>query len=156
MRCSRLFLLLLPACMLTLVACNTLPKDLVDGYSDDPDYGYVEDKPIEVGGFAEVGHRRQYDFIARLRGPAGEDLQMERLGSCCEFQSANSPFGSGFLDVWQIDLPDGTNRKIYISSYDRRNPKVPQGFTSRLGDPHANSMRTSLKPEDHRRVPEQW
>lgn len=124
--------------------------------ADDPDYGFSEGKPIEVGGFNSVGHQYQYEFMSNLRGPNGERLSMHRVGSCCGFRTKNGINGIGLLDVWEVTMPDGSLRTLFISSYDLREPRVPVGFTY-LGLPervHGNEMKPSINTTILRQIEE--
>jgi len=102
--------------------------------SDDPTYGYTESNPIRVGGGSsiEVGPQNERMYLNGLRGPSGEAIGYERLGSCCFFETPNGFQGSGLLDVFAIYY-EGLDSPIllYLNMYDAGNKLVPMGFTAR-------------------------
>lgn len=49
----------------------------------DPTYGLTQGNPIKVGGLSESN---EAEYLNGLRGPAGEPIAYERIGSCCPFQ----------------------------------------------------------------------
>jgi hypothetical protein len=116
-----------------LGGCQTVPQPgPIAGlpHATDPEYGYTTAKPVNVGGMLESGTERQYEFMRKLKGPSGEDLDAVRVGSCCPFATPNSNDGGGRLDRWRVtwlgnDLPVF----LYINSYDYLPLHVPLGFT---------------------------
>lgn len=84
------------------------------------DYGYSEADPIKVGTEnINDGPTNQRAYLDLLTGPNGEDISYERLGSCCEFETENSPFGGGLLDRYEIEY-EGLEQPIvlYLNMYD--------------------------------------
>jgi hypothetical protein len=98
--------------------------------SEDPTYGYSEENPIRVGGVEQDGAARERDFLRGLLGPGGEEIEFERMGSCCEFKTPNSPFGAGLLDVYAVTY-EGLKEPVVLvfDIYDEGDLKVPMGFT---------------------------
>ncbi|WP_440906602.1 hypothetical protein ACMZOO_17920 (plasmid) [Catenovulum sp. SX2] len=100
--------------------------------SSDPEYGYSENKPIELGGFLrgtkyEGAH---IEYFQSLLGPNGEAVQVKRLGSCCPFEDPSMPFGGGLLDQYELSykgLPKPV--VIYVNLYKFNKPIAPKGFT---------------------------
>jgi hypothetical protein len=89
------------------------------GTASDPLYGTVPERPIRVGG-GPAGERR---FLSALRGPQGQAIVFQRLGSCC-------PFHGHLLDMYDIrydSLPDAI--VLYLDMYERDSPKAPLGLT---------------------------
>jgi hypothetical protein len=99
----------------------------------DASYGYSEKKPIPVGGgFGEGGHNA-YRYLNSLLGPAGEVVRYKRVGTCCSFKTANSPFGdSALLEVYEIEY-EGISKpvRLYFNWYDPGAILIPSGFTAR-------------------------
>jgi hypothetical protein len=100
--------------------------------STDPQYGYIESKPVELGGFMrgtkyEGAH---FEYFRSLLGPQGQKVKVERLGSCCEFEDASLPLGGGLLDRYELTY-EGQKKPavIYVNLYRFEQPKAPQGFT---------------------------
>ncbi|GHG89513.1 hypothetical protein [Comamonas sp. JC664] len=89
-------------------------------------YGYSEEDPIHVGG----GVDGELEYLEHLRGPQGQKVRYERRGSCCFFESKESPFGSGMLDVYDVTY-DGLGQPVtlYLNMYERKEPRAPEGFT---------------------------
>ncbi len=98
--------------------------------SREGDYGYAEANPIKVGGFAEGrGPSNERKYLNRLRGPDGQRIEYERRGSCCPFETAEAPLGTGLLDMYKITY-DGLSEPIilYLNFYDSETLKAPKGF----------------------------
>lgn len=121
---------------LLIVGCNTTPKEPlpVESYhltSTDPEYGYIAEKPIELGGFLlgskSAGAHVQY--FEGLLGPNGEQVKVTRIGSCCAFEDKSMPFGGGLLDRYQLTYK-GQNKPaiIYVNLYKFNKPLAPKGF----------------------------
>lgn len=91
-------------------------------------YGYSKDYPIKVGGNGN-GPRNEINFLSSLVGANGENLTFERSGSCCAFETKNSSFGTGMLDIYIVRF-EGSDRKetLYLNMYDYETPKAPTGF----------------------------
>ena len=105
---------------------------LLTVFSKDKTYGYSESNPICVGGVS-LGPINEFRFLNALAGPEGEVLTFERLGSCCPFQTANSPLGMGLLDKYKITY-EGAEKEVflYLNMYDEGPLEVPVGFSLRL------------------------
>jgi hypothetical protein len=113
-------------------------SDTNDGYTPlsrvaaDPGYGFEADNPVKIGGAFRHGSNREQAYLNGLRGPAGQPIEYERVGSCCPFETRNSAFGSGLLDTFQLTYEGQTApATIYINIYDEGLPMVPVGFTPR-------------------------
>jgi hypothetical protein len=70
----------------------------------DPAYGYSKESSVKVGGGFGTGSERTYQYLNALRGPKGEAVHYIRIGTCCPFKSANSPFGDGLLEGVRADV----------------------------------------------------
>ncbi|HOO77524.1 MAG TPA: hypothetical protein PK636_01770 [bacterium] len=101
-------------------------------------YGLSANDPIPVGGESfESGPRYERAYLNHLRGPRGERIAYERTGSCCPFETPNSPFGAGLLDVYRVTYPGMAEPvDLYLNMYDpppARAPSAPvpapPGFT---------------------------
>ena len=135
MKTSRLALHLLVPCLMVGCATSTAstrpteptPTPEVEATPAAPSgYGYTEDDPIHVGG----GVNGEMEYLEHLRGPQGQKVRYERRGSCCFFESNESPFGSGMLDVYDVSY-DGLAQPVtlYLNMYERKEPRAPEGFT---------------------------
>lgn len=103
---------------------------VLEGQSTDDSYGYSQKNPVMVGGVLNSeGPLNERRFLNALTGPNGEPVSYERIGSCCEFETKNSPFGSGMLDEYQVSY-NGLAQPItlYINMYDSDSIKAPVGF----------------------------
>lgn len=98
--------------------------------ASDPAYGLTEQSPIKVGGFNE---RNEAEYLNGLRGPAGEPIEYERIGSCCPFKTPNARIGNiGLLDAFRIRYPGRAEPMVlYIDFYDEGTLYVPLGFSPR-------------------------
>jgi hypothetical protein len=95
-----------------------------------PTYGFSQSNPIKVGGLTES---READYLNGLRGPAGEPIEYERIGSCCPFRTTNGFVGGiGLLDAFRVTYKGQSQAAtLYIDFYDEESLNVPLGFTPR-------------------------
>ena len=102
--------------------------------SVDSRYGYTKENPILVGPISR-GSGRDSLFLNSLRGPNGEPVEYERVGTCCAFKTANSPMGTGegLVDIYRVRV-DGSNvvRYLFVNFYDPGKVKIPVGFVQRV------------------------
>lgn len=98
----------------------------------DPQYGYSERLPVMVGGGLDKGSDRTYKYLNALRGPKGEAIKYNRVGTCCPFKSPNSPFdGEALLEVYEVSaLGAGLPRRLYFNWYDEGDVVVPVGLSA--------------------------
>jgi hypothetical protein len=104
---------------------------ILKGVSEDPDYGYIRKKPINVG-FTEMseGAAHQIRYLNALRGPEGQTVTFQRLGSCCQFKTKNGFMGSGLLDKYEVTYYGLEEPLIlYLNLYDPGQLLAPKGFT---------------------------
>lgn len=99
--------------------------------SSDPRYGRSAASPIHTGPASRYGHLL---YLNALRGPAGEPVTYERLGSCCMVEDKSVPQGAVLLDVYRV-LIDGQVQPVllYVDMYRHGDLRLPQGFTLRRG-----------------------
>jgi hypothetical protein len=90
--------------------------------STDAAYGYTKDNPVKVGGDVFGGPARERAYLDHLRGPDGQAVTYERLGSMGH--------GDTILDIYEIRY-DGLADPIelYIDMYTFEEPLAPVGFT---------------------------
>lgn len=128
---------LLAACSSAPRAASSLGKPLLPNphfANPSGEYGFSASNPILVGslgGKSPVANEHLY--LGRLRGPGGQRVQYERLGSCCAFPSPNGLFGdrdSGLLDHYLVSY-DGLAHplSLYLDMYDPGEVRAPLGFT---------------------------
>jgi hypothetical protein len=94
--------------------------------TNDKTYGYTEKNPIKVGSID-----KGYHFLNALKGPMGEKISYERIGSCCPFKTKNALIGDqGLLGKYKI-IYEGLEKSIilYINVYDKEELKCPYGLT---------------------------
>lgn len=90
--------------------------------STDSTYGYSQNNPIQIGNdnaFFE-GPSRERAYLDTLRGPNGESLTYDRLGST-NGQNA-------ILDIYEVKGA-GKTVKLYLDMYNFQTPQAPVGFT---------------------------
>jgi hypothetical protein len=108
------------------------PPMAIKGQAKDSGYGYSEKLAIRLGGGFSEGSKNTYRFLNALLGPQGQKVHYERVGTCCGFKTANSPFGdSALLEVWEISY-EGAKRpsRLYFNWYDEGEVLVPVGLTA--------------------------
>jgi hypothetical protein len=95
----------------------------------DPQYGFVREKAIKVGGGAGYGPARERVYLTSLRGPQGQPVRISN--------SRGSGMLPGEPEIVIIDSigvtydgPDGpVARTLFLNEYQFELPKVPTGFT---------------------------
>jgi hypothetical protein len=98
-----------------------------------PSYGYSAKVPIAVGGGFGEGSHNVYRYLNRLMGPHQQVVHYNRVGTCCEFKTANSPFdGKALLEVYEISYDGaGAPVRLYFNWYDAGAALLPLGLTAR-------------------------
>lgn len=106
------------------------PFAKLSGTATDPSYGLAQGNPIKVGGLNE---RNEAEYLNGLRGPKGEPVEYERIGSCCPFKTPNAMIdGVGLLDAFRVTYAGQAQPSIlYIDFYDTESLQVPVGFSAR-------------------------
>lgn len=102
-----------------------------------PDYAFTPEDPVLLGsGDPENGPFESRRYLQSLRGLQGQAIEFERQGSCCHFETPNSDFGSGLLDVYALWW-EGLQEPLilYINMYDPGEALVPVGLTAAGPDP---------------------
>lgn len=122
--------------VLILISCASTKSVSSRNYPKNTDsrYGYGEINPIKVGGVSKGGGpQEERDYLNSLSGPNGENLSFYRIGSCCPFDSKNSPFGSGMLDMYSVTYEGkGDTVVLYINMYDEDVLYAPDGFKFKM------------------------
>ncbi|OJX49430.1 MAG: hypothetical protein BGO88_14385 [Flavobacterium sp. 38-13] len=112
---------------LFVVSCSS-NKSGDSKVNTDASYGYTEKNPIKVGGFSN-GPANERSYLNSLSGPNGETINYERTGSCCAFETKNSPFSGGMLDVYAVTYEGKKDTVVlYLNMYDKASLKAPVGF----------------------------
>lgn len=98
------------------------------------DYGYSKTEPVLVGGLVAGDHSgpaSERRYLEALRGPHGETLSYERVGSCCPFETPRGFKGIGLLDAYQVTF-NGAREPVvlYLNMYDSGELYVPRGLTA--------------------------
>ncbi len=108
----------------------------LDAYATDPAWGYGAERPIKVGGLhPKAAPLSEAAYLNALRGPGGEAVDFERLGSCCKFDTSNGIGGTGMLDIFQVSVKGRPGKiLLYLDMYDPGPRDIPAGFTYRLKD----------------------
>lgn len=131
---AAIFLACAPAVTYRVLETSSgIPYFFFSEISVDPTYGFTEGNPVKVGGVMEDrGPLNERLFLNALTGPGGEELEYERVGSCCPFRTSSSPFGNGLLDMYEVQIKGtSTTLTIYINMYDRGPLKAPLGLKCR-------------------------
>jgi hypothetical protein len=93
--------------------------------SDDPDYGYTKEQPVQVGGGAMFVASRERRYLDALRGPAGEPLRYKRMGT-----TTLAPHALSVIDVYEVTY-DGAEKPLtmYLDAYHYDDGlRAPQGL----------------------------
>lgn len=95
--------------------------------SDDPDYGYTDQKPIRVGSKEEFGGpAAEQAYLNLLLDAQGNKVKYKRL-----FSGGNDPEGT-ILDCYEVTVSSGTKVRLWISMYAPKNKPskqpAPVGF----------------------------
>jgi hypothetical protein len=126
------FLLITTFCPLIRAQGQNLPPTLVvNGMAKKKTYGLSEKFPIKVGGGALPVN--VYTYLSSLRGPRGERIEYNRMGSCCGYKDpeakGSKKEGEGVLTVFEVFYKGGAASKIlYFDQYRYDNPLVIKGF----------------------------
>lgn len=99
------------------------------GVSTDSTYGFSPDNPIQVARESENGSKQQSKYLNALRGPKGEKIYFERIGSCCPFNDSSLPFGGGLLDKYHVKVENGGEYTLYLDLYRSGSLLAPVGFS---------------------------
>ena len=122
--------------LLTLSACagspSQRPQDDARHYTD-AGYGLSALMPIRVQGLSGGGSgpADERAYLDALQGPEGQTVTYEREGSCCGFESSNSPYGVGLLDMYRVTYRGAPAPVLlYLNMYDpaTRPLEAPSGF----------------------------
>jgi hypothetical protein len=95
-------------------------------------YGYSALAAVKTGGGFGDGADRVYRYLNSLRGPKGEEISYDRVGTCCPFDTPNSPFdGKGILEVYEISYAGlDQPKRLYFDWYDEGELLIPAGLTA--------------------------
>jgi hypothetical protein len=115
--------------------------------SSDPQYGFVKEKAIGIGGGAMYVAARERRYLGALRGPEGQPLRFERRGSTAVDPAAPDPT---ILDLYQVTY-QGRDKPVdlFLDAYHYGTPRAPQGFTcgaplvAALGPPPVDPFKAS-------------
>ena len=103
----------------------------IKGTSTDKKYGYTEEQPIKVGGGTSAGYH--FMFIEHLRGPNGEKLFVNRIGSCGSYPNPDTTltkYDNGVLTCFSIDcLSFKKPRVLYFDKYRTGDLYIPKDCT---------------------------
>lgn len=88
--------------------------------STDSTYGFTQENAIKVGGDWFKGPEHERAYLDNLKGPNGEDVKYERLGSL--------GFGDIIQDEYQVSY-NGKSVILYLDMYNFEELYAPVGFT---------------------------
>jgi hypothetical protein len=113
--------------ILGFIGCSSIKTNPSENPTNN-EYGYSQKDPIKVGGFSE-GPKNERNYLNSLSGPNGERIWFNRSGSCCQFETKNSPYGGGMLDVYKVTYEGKKDTvTLYLNMYDKATLKAPKGF----------------------------
>lgn len=94
-------------------------------------YAYSTQIPVKVGGAAtNEGILNERRFLNALRGPNGEKVSYELVGSCCYYQLKNPTHSNiGLLDRYKVSVGE-KEYILYFAPYETAKELLaPKGFT---------------------------
>jgi hypothetical protein len=93
------------------------------GVSTDDGYGLTAATPVKVGGGIAAGPAREQQYMATLRGPAGQGLRFVRLGSTMGPDQI-------ILDLYEVSYAGLAKAvRIFVDEYRTETLQAPRGFT---------------------------
>lgn len=100
--------------------------------AEDEAYAYTSDHPVVVGGGFAGGKAATYSYLNALAGPDAQKLHYKRIGSCCSFKTANSPFGdTAPLESFEVTYEGlAEPKRLYFNWYDPADPLIPVGLNA--------------------------
>lgn len=105
----------------------------IKGNAASESYGYLNEEPIKVGGGYKGGYH--FQFIAHLKGPNGEELEITRIGSCGSYKGLDKKYGNamiteGVLTCFEINCASFKKPKmIVLDKYRDGELFIPKGLT---------------------------
>lgn len=109
--------------------------------SEDPDYGWSPDQPVQLGTRGRIlddvtAESVEMRYLSSLWGPGGEVILYEKVGTCCPFDWPAAPLGKGVLDVFEMRW-EGLQepRHIYLDTWRVARVLIPMGLTCRVPPP---------------------
>jgi len=106
----------------------------LEGVSDDPRYGYTQDRPIKIGVASfYLGRNYPEKYFKSITGPHGEKVIFERIKSCCPFKTVNSSEENyqnvAVLEIYQAYY-EGLEKPVtlYVNFFDQGKSLAPKGF----------------------------
>ena len=135
MKLRRMLAAALASLLLACASAPAHPKPLVPNphFADAVgEYGFSETNPVRVGSLGgESPVANEHLYLRRLRGPEGQRVSYERVGSCCAVPSPNGLFGdSGLLDEYLVSYEGLAHPlTLYLDMYDPGEVRAPLGFT---------------------------
>ena len=95
----------------------------------DPDYGFVREKAVKVGGGAGYGPARERTYLTALRGPQGQPVRISNSRGSMMLPGEPELVILDSIGV-TYDGPDGpVSRTLFLNEYQFELPRVPMGFT---------------------------
>jgi hypothetical protein len=106
--------------------------------SDDQQYAFTKEKPVQVGGGKMDGAVRQRRYLESLRGPGGQPVHFKRAGTIFGPDRDETVLDRYVLAYDGLEEP----LELYLDWYHFVEPKAPRGFV--CGQP----MNLGLPPPD--------
>ena len=92
--------------------------------SEDATYGFAAANPIQIGGSFQAGPARARQYLAALRGPAGQGLRVVRLGSTMGADK------STILDLYELTYAGlASPLRLLVDQYHESPLKAPHGLS---------------------------
>jgi hypothetical protein len=133
MKCQFYFILFLVVVFSLHSFCQKSTKVTfeIKGNAKNKTYGYTPQNPIKVGGGAYAGYH--FLFIKHLRGPNGDSLDVERIGSCYNYDNPDTtltPYEKGVLTCFSFKCKAFKKPKVlYFDKYRYGDLYIPKNFT---------------------------
>ena len=111
------------------VICQRHPPIQLTLKATSRDYGRSPEHPIQVAALqADGGPGKSCRYLNALRGPNGQEITFDRLGTCCAFAIPGRDL-DGMLDIYEIWW-DGAQEpvKLYLDFYRSGELLIPVGL----------------------------
>jgi len=99
--------------------------------------GLSPEYPIKVGTGVYGGPANERIYLNNLVDLKGRQIKYQRVASCCQFKTDNSPLGIGMLDVYMIGFFENKKLidtlKLFLTYYEYKKPiKAPKGLKFKI------------------------
>lgn len=99
------------------------------GYSVDPEYGWMPEKPITLGGFEGSEEERAAALFELLLERDGRPMAWRFVVRCCPTVNAQGEYGEKTTDLYFVQTPNGRWRRLFVNMTVDAPPQIPTSLT---------------------------